>query len=177
MEYWMYFKTKAPSAVLKGEEQTLWYSHCGLLILLTLSCGKSMLEFQSCRRHVNEKMKKHAKGNGFLMGREMSRNNRIKACVEQREDWVWDLAKSHPRYLMWSSESLFTSWDVAFRGTMCCQLLLLEQTLDQAVPSFLRSYTNICVFSYFGSSAHLWSGPGCAGTCGPGFRVVLAWIQ
>lgn len=30
-----------------------------------------MLEFQSCRRHVNEKMKKHAKANGFLMEKEI----------------------------------------------------------------------------------------------------------
>lgn len=60
-----------------------------------------MLEFQSCRRHVNEKMKKHAKTNGFLMEREMSRREQgMHRAVTVHKGVAQDFTRSHPQFLV-----------------------------------------------------------------------------
>lgn len=85
MLHWMYFKTKAPSAVLEGEEQTLWCSHCGLLILLHYLVVKSMLEFvlQETCKWEDEKA---CQGKWFPDGkRDMKRNNGREGCAKQRQ--------------------------------------------------------------------------------------------
>lgn len=77
----------------------------------------------SCRRHVNEKMKKHAKANGFLMEREIWK----KKWWEERVCWakigLGDRGVTGP---------CPQGWDVHNKIEMCCASLCWVWWIPQA---------------------------------------------